>query len=42
MLKGHGPGVNLHVFSVGCPEIDRILLFRDLLRADTARGQTAA
>jgi GrpB-like predicted nucleotidyltransferase (UPF0157 family) len=28
--------VNLHVFSAGCPEIDRMLLFRDCLRADPA------
>jgi GrpB-like predicted nucleotidyltransferase (UPF0157 family) len=36
MLKGGGTDVNLHVFSAGCPEIDRMLLFRDLLRADRA------
>jgi GrpB-like predicted nucleotidyltransferase (UPF0157 family) len=36
MLKGGGTDVNLHVFSAGCPEIDRMLLFRDLLRADPA------
>jgi GrpB-like predicted nucleotidyltransferase (UPF0157 family) len=34
MLKGGAADVNLHVFSAGCPEIDRMLLFRDLLRAD--------
>jgi len=32
MFKGVDPEVNLHVFSAGCPEIDRILLFRDWLR----------
>jgi GrpB-like predicted nucleotidyltransferase (UPF0157 family) len=28
--------INLHVFSSGCPEIDRMLMFRDWLRADAA------
>ena len=28
-------GVNLHVFTAGAPEIDRMLLFRDHLRADS-------
>lgn len=28
--------INLHVFSAGCPEIDRMLLFRNWLRANTA------
>jgi GrpB-like predicted nucleotidyltransferase (UPF0157 family) len=32
MFKGVDPEVNLHVFSAGCPEIDRMLLFRDWLR----------
>ena len=27
-------GINLHVFCDGCPEIDRMVLFRDHLRAD--------
>lgn len=26
---------NVHVLSTGCPEIDRMLLFRDWLRANT-------
>ena len=33
MLKGPGADVNLHVFSAGCEEIDRMLRFRDRLRA---------
>jgi GrpB-like predicted nucleotidyltransferase (UPF0157 family) len=32
MLKGPNANINLHVFSDGCPEIDRMLLFRDWLR----------
>src|SRR5262249_61995494 len=33
MLKGGEPDVNLHVFTLGSPEVDRTLLFRDRLRA---------
>jgi len=36
MFKGSDTDVNLHVFPVGCPEIERILLFRDWLRANPA------
>ena len=36
LLKGLVPNVNLHVFTVGTPEIDRMLLFHDHLRADAA------
>lgn len=36
MLKGADPETNVHVFSEGCPEIARMLLFRDRLRADDA------
>ena len=32
MLKGSKPDVNLHVFSEGTSEIERMLAFRDLLR----------
>lgn len=32
VLKGPDTDVNLHVFSQGCPEIERMLLFRDWLR----------
>jgi GrpB-like predicted nucleotidyltransferase (UPF0157 family) len=34
MLKGPDTDINLHVFSSGCPEIERILLFRDWLRGN--------
>src|SRR5262249_54227529 len=34
MFKGIDPEVNLHVFSAGCAEIDRMLLLRDWLRAN--------
>ena len=36
LLSGPDTDINLHVFSAGCPEIDRILLFRDWLRSDSA------
>jgi GrpB-like predicted nucleotidyltransferase (UPF0157 family) len=36
MLKGPDTDINLHVFSSGCPEIERILLFRDWLRENAA------
>ena len=32
MFKGPDTDINLHVFSFGCPEIDRTLSFRDWLR----------
>ncbi|HEY1389153.1 MAG TPA: GrpB family protein [Ktedonobacterales bacterium] len=32
VLKGMKPAVNLHVFSPGCPEAERMLLMRDWLR----------
>ena len=39
VFKGPDTDVNLHVFSPGCPEIDRMLLFRDWLRDnDSDRG----
>jgi GrpB-like predicted nucleotidyltransferase (UPF0157 family) len=34
MFKGPDTAVNLHVFSPGCPEIERMLLFRDWLRSN--------
>lgn len=32
VFKGPDTNINLHVFSDGCPEIDRMLLFRNWLR----------
>jgi len=34
VFKGPGMDINLHVFSDGCPEIERMLLFRDCLRSN--------
>jgi GrpB-like predicted nucleotidyltransferase (UPF0157 family) len=36
MFRGPDTDINLHVFSCGCPEIDRMLLFRDWLRSHVA------
>jgi GrpB-like predicted nucleotidyltransferase (UPF0157 family) len=36
MFNGPDTEINLHVFSSGCPEIDRILMFRDWLRSNAA------
>ena len=36
VFKGPDTNVNLHVFSDGCPEIDRMLRFRDWLRTNQA------
>jgi GrpB-like predicted nucleotidyltransferase (UPF0157 family) len=36
MFKGPDTDVNLHVFSLSCPEVDRMLLFRDWLRGNAA------
>ncbi|CAN5474806.1 GrpB family protein [soil metagenome] len=36
MFKGEDPIVNLHVFSEDCPEIERMLLFRDWIRHNKA------
>lgn len=36
LLKGPDTDVNLHVLSRGCPEIERMLRFRDWLRRDEA------
>jgi GrpB-like predicted nucleotidyltransferase (UPF0157 family) len=36
VFKGPDTDVNLHVFPSGCPEVDRMLLFRDWLRGHEA------
>ena len=36
MFNGPDTELNLHVFSSGCPEIDRVLMFRDWLRNNAA------
>ncbi len=36
MFQGPDTEINLHVFSSGCPEIDKMLLFRDWLRENAA------
>jgi GrpB-like predicted nucleotidyltransferase (UPF0157 family) len=36
MFRGSEPPVNLHVFPAKCPEVDRMLLFRDWLRVNDA------
>jgi GrpB-like predicted nucleotidyltransferase (UPF0157 family) len=39
MLRSNAPAVNLHVFSSGCPEVDRMRAFRDRLRGDARDRQ---
>ncbi len=39
MFKGPDTDVNLHVYSSGCPEIDRVLLFRNWLRSNASDRQ---
>ncbi len=39
MFNGPDTAINLHVFSPGSPEIDRMLLFRNWLRSNTADRQ---
>ena len=39
VLKGPDTNINLHVFSAGCPEIERMLLFRDWLRSNPSDRQ---
>jgi len=33
VFKGPDTDINLHTFTLGCPEIDRMILFRDWLRS---------
>jgi GrpB-like predicted nucleotidyltransferase (UPF0157 family)/GNAT superfamily N-acetyltransferase len=42
MFKGPDTDINLHTFSAGCPEIDRMLMFRDWLRANPTDRQLYA
>jgi GrpB-like predicted nucleotidyltransferase (UPF0157 family) len=39
VFKGPDTNVNMHVFTAGCPEIDRMLAFRDRLRSDDAERE---
>ena len=36
LFKGPDTDINLHVYSFGCPEIDKMLMFRDWLRINDA------
>jgi GrpB-like predicted nucleotidyltransferase (UPF0157 family) len=36
LFKGPDSNINLHVFSSGCPEIGRMLAFRDWLRVNAS------
>ena len=36
LFKGPDTNINLHTYSFGCPEIDKMLKFRDWLRANDA------
>ena len=36
VFKGPAANINLHVFSTGCPEVARMILFRDWLRTHAA------
>lgn len=39
MFKGPDTDINLHVYTVGCPEIERVLLFRNWLRSHDSDRQ---
>ncbi len=36
LFRSHDTDINLHVYSFGCPEIDKMLMFRDWLRTNDA------
>jgi GrpB-like predicted nucleotidyltransferase (UPF0157 family) len=36
MFKGPDTNINLHCYSAGCPEVERMLIFRDWLRSNEA------
>jgi GrpB-like predicted nucleotidyltransferase (UPF0157 family) len=36
LFKGPDTNINLHVYSFGCPETDKMLMFRDWLRSNDA------
>ena len=36
VFKGPDTDINLHVLSLGCPEIDRMVMFRDRLRSNAS------
>lgn len=40
LLTGRNPGVNLHVFPPACPEVERMVRFRDFLRAHAQERDT--
>lgn len=42
MFKGPAADINLHVYSQGCEEIERVLIFRDWLRGDAAERELYA
>ena len=42
LLKGPDHPTNLHVYSVACPEVGRLLLFRDRLRTVPAERELAS
>ena len=42
MFKGPDTDINLHTFSAGCPEVDRMLAFRDWLRVSPSDRQLYA
>jgi GrpB-like predicted nucleotidyltransferase (UPF0157 family) len=36
LFKGPDTNINLHVYSFGCPEVEKMLMFRDWLRSNDA------